>query len=367
MFRTARDWTAVVVLALLTGNRGFGQTPATLGMPALVPAPSPILATPQPAPVTQPTGSPAALPSFGPSYEPHNAAPAPLQQRPDCNPYEDNNGPLLKGDPLLDDKCDSPPGWFGATEADLVDTHIKNRLINQIGPDIIHLPTAQLDWTVAPRFEFGYRFGQDAGEIVFSYRFLNSTGAEGLANFDAAGNTAALHSRLDINVWDIDYGIWENSLLPWFEMKWRIGVQIGSNFFDSTATTALEDQRVANDFIGAGPHVGLDLRHTFAGTGLGIFSRIENSYLVGDARQTFAETFFTGPGAAGGGYLRVGAPDVVPWLGVQLGAEWTPPVNDHWCLSVGYTYERWWNYANVGNSASDMWSQGVFFRAEFRY
>src|SRR5207248_1661444 len=114
---------------------------------------------------------------------------------------EDNNGNLLKGDPLLD--C-SPwaagGGWFGALEVDAVGPAVKNRLNAPlvIGgvTTTVQLPSADLGWTAMPRVELGYRLGQAAGEFLIAYRGLHSTGSGTLAGFDAAGTAAPLSSRL---------------------------------------------------------------------------------------------------------------------------------------------------------------------------
>jgi hypothetical protein len=297
---------------------------------------------------------------------------APPAQAELCNPYEDRNGPLLVGNPFLDGKTSSPPGWFGAAEVDVVGTHIKNHLINSITTgsgfmDTVHLPTAPLDWTGSPRFELGYRFGQGAGDFVLSYRFLATSGRETLFDFDAAGNPGNLHSRLNINVWDIDYGNWENSLLPWGEMRWRIGARIASNFFDSQAVSPLLEQRTSNYFVGGGPHAGVDLRWCLSDTGLALVGRIEGAILCGSSHDSYEEVFFGGPGGPDGGASRFPHVQVVPVLNVQAAVEWVPLASGQLHVSAGYTYERWWDYAGTGGELSDMFTQGVFFRFEFRY
>jgi Legionella pneumophila major outer membrane protein precursor len=284
-----------------------------------------------------------------------------------CNPYEDNNGPLLKCNPCLDSPAWAPPGWFCALEADLVDPHIKNHLVGQVGNDTIHLPTAQLDWTVSPRFEAGYRFAEGAGELLLSYKFLVSTGTETLANFDSAGDPGNLHSRLNINAWDIDYASREYCLWPWCDMKWRAGVRLAGVFFDSTATSPLLEQHESNYFFGAGPHIGLDLRRFVKGTGIQLIGRVESAFLVGESHQSFDETVSAVGIPPVSGADRQTVELVAPWLGVQAGVGWTPPGLDQLTISAGYTFECWWDLADVSNSRGDITAQGVFFRAEFRY
>jgi hypothetical protein len=284
-----------------------------------------------------------------------------------CNPYEDCNGPLLEGDPLLDAPCWAPPGWFAALELDLVGTHIENRLKSTLtNGDFIHLPTADLAWTVAPRLEAGYRFAQGAGELLLAYKFLITAGSQPIPGFDAAGNTGDLHSHLNENVWDLDYGSREYSLLPNWDMKWRAGVRIAAVFFDSTATSPLLEQREVNNFVGAGPHIGLDLRRVIRCTGFELFGRLENAWMIGEIGQSYEEI----PVGGLAGTNRFQSATVVPTLSVQAGVGWTPPGNEHLFFAGGYTWEGWWGLADAGGLAGPfalIYTQGVFLRMEVRY
>jgi hypothetical protein len=354
----ARALAVAITLAVLAVNRpGRCAAQAVLGLPRPVEAPATVLPTPPPpAP---------AMPGHAANLPPAQLAPAPC-----CNPYEDHNGPTLRGDPLLDDKCDSPPGWFGAVELGIVGAHVRNRLVSDVaiagGTDTVHLPTADLDWTVSPRFEVGYRLPQAAGEFLLAYRFLVTSGSQDIPGFDAAGNAGALHSRLDLHAWDFDYANWENSLLPWCEMRWRVGARLAAVYFDSTAASPLLEQHTGNDFVGAGPHAGLDVRHDLGETGLAVFGRVEGAFLVGRSSQSFEEVLLPGPGAVGGA-TRALQTNAAPWLNLQVGAEWVPAGNERLRLSAGYTFERWWNFADVAGSRGDLTVQGVFLRGEIRY
>src|SRR5205085_2393829 len=96
---------------------------------------------------------------------PHCGAP------PGCAANEDDNGRLLKGDPLLDYSAwVSGPGWFGAVEIDPVGPWVTNRLAAPVPVGgvltTVRLPSAPLNWTVMPYAEAGYRFGQGAGSFL---------------------------------------------------------------------------------------------------------------------------------------------------------------------------------------------------------
>ncbi len=118
MVRKARGLLVVaLVLALgeLHPNAASAQAgPATaqvvLGLP---PGPISVSSLPPPAPV----------PGLLPSPEPG---------QPGGISFEDCNGPLLRGDPLLDRPEFPLPGWLLAVETGAMVPHIKNRLTAQV-------------------------------------------------------------------------------------------------------------------------------------------------------------------------------------------------------------------------------------------
>src|SRR6516164_3936047 len=127
MIGTARDLLIAIALAVLVVSNGYGQPAGPASAPAALPHPAPC------------------------SCEPSNTlpqlmlAPPGIAGPPACAPYEDDNGPLLKGSPFLDWPACAPPGCFGAIELDLVGPHIKNRLTGSVtvngATDQVHLPT----------------------------------------------------------------------------------------------------------------------------------------------------------------------------------------------------------------------------------
>jgi hypothetical protein len=289
----------------------------------------------------------------------------------DCSPHEDNNGDLLRCDPLLT-SCPAPPGWFGAVEVGVVAPAVRNNQVN--GPVTVggvttqvQLPTASLGWTVAPRFELGYRFGEGAGELVLSYKFLATSGDATIPGFDAAGDPGALHSRIDLETWDIDYADHDHGLIPEIELKWWIGIQVATAFFDSNVTSPLLDQQTSNYFYGVGPHFGVEARHDWQGSGMGVFGRVENSWLIGEVNQTYSQVLPGAPGGPVGATTDLHQSQIVPWLGAEAGVEYSPPSYQQLRFSVGYIFERWWNVAQAGTSLGDITSQGIVIRAEWRY
>jgi Legionella pneumophila major outer membrane protein precursor len=344
--------------------------PASLSQD-LPPGPTPIVPSSPPSqmpPAAAPNGAPAALPPATDS--PHG--PAPLLP-PTYAPYQDRNGPLLRGDPLIDRPFYPQPGWFATVELDVLAPHIKNRLIAPVTldgfePNTVHLPTAELDWVGSPRFEFGYRCAEGLGEILFSFRFLDSEGNDTISNFDLDGSDGFLKSRLSLDVLDIDYGSREYSLAPCWDMKWKVGIRLADVFFDSRADGYFLEQRTRNLFYGAGPHVGVDLWRSFSVPGLGLFCRVEAASLFGQVRQRFEESVLFDDGTLLGAETSVRHTQAVPVLDTQFGVSWTPAWHRHWSrFSTGYQFEQWWDLGQAGDSRAELTLQGIFFRAEFNF
>ena len=211
-----------------------------------------------------------------------------------------------------------------------------------------------------------------------SYRFLVSDGLErGQSDADGLLIHGRLRSRLDMNVIDLDYAHREYALGPAWDMKWRVGVRLANVFFDSRSAvhfsvpaagfSMFEDQRTSNSFFGAGPHVGLDLSRRLGTSGLAVFTRTEGALVVGRINQAFEDVFFFDDGFALGGAHSQHGTQAVPLLNVQAGLSWTPAGYSWLRLSTGYQYEHWWYLGQVGNSRAELWDQGVFFRAEYKY
>ena len=337
----------------------------------LPPAPVPVVpsnpsadgsAVPPPRPLP-PTGPVEAIPP--PGYPP------PVMQ-PYYAPYQDENGPLLRGDPLLDRPQSPPPGWFLALELDVLGPHIKNRLqapvtIDDLAPNIVHLPTAELDWTGSPRFELGYRLPAGLGEFLVSYRFLVTEGTDTLFGFDPEGGDASIKSHLNVNVVDFDYSSREYSLDPHWDMKWKVGVRLATVFFDSLAEGVFVEERTSNHFVGAGPHVGLDLWRSLDVPGLGFFGRLEAAAPIGQISQGFEETIMSDDGTVLGAATTVHRTQAVPTLTLQAGLSWTPRWHSRSRFAVGYEFERWWYIGDAGDSHAELTTQGIFFRGEFAY
>jgi hypothetical protein len=364
MVRTARDLVVTVALAALLAGRGLAQAPPPSplsGVPETFNAPLPPLILPPLTPATYHC-SVCLFPDS------RILPPAP----PACAPFEDRNGPLLCGDPLLDGYVYGPPGLIADLELPIVVPHLRNQLVAPVtvGPmtTSVHAPPAPLAWTVAPRFELGYRMPQGAGELLVSYRFLTTSGSDTQPTFDAAGNAALLRSRLDFNVVDLDYANHESSLIPDWDMKWWTGVRFANVFFDATAASPLLFERTSDNTFGVGPHGGLELQRCLGESGFSFFSRLDTAILFTQTRQHFGETLF----GEATGETRLSHTWVVPYLAVQLGAVWRPPQNERVSVALGYTFERWWEVGELLSafpvgSKGELTVQGVYLRFAWSY
>jgi hypothetical protein len=292
---------------------------------------------------------------------------------PPACPYEDCNGRLLVGDPLLDSPAGGGLGWFGNVEVAVVGPHVKNRAINALdlglgaGPQPIHLPTAELDWTAAPRFEVGYRLGQGFGAVLLSYRFLTTDGSATLPGFDVGG--AMLNSRLDLNEVDLDYASREFTVAPQLDMNWRIGLRYGNIFFDSKAQGIFLEERTSVSFWGLGPHAVLELGwHCHEMPQFALYNRCEGAICLGRIMENFEQTVGLGAGPLVGAALHTEEDQAVQILHEQVGVSYTPDWAERQLRFVtGYDFEAWWSIGPRTHAHSAFTGNGVFVRAEYSY
>jgi len=361
MYQQARRHALAWFLTLALANLGFGQTTPVAPSVQAAPAPQPWHADP-----VGPAAS--VLPTAGCATGP--AA---------CALYEDRNGPLLIGNRLLDD-CPGTPGGIAGVDLAYVVPHITNHLTNSITlangvTDLVHLPTADLDVRLMPRVELGYRWGQASGELILAFRFLTAQGNQTISGLDlplfAPAGGAALKSRLDQQVLDLDYGSYEPSLGPLWDMKWRAGVRFVNCYADSQAANALLTQQTTNRFWGVGPHAALDLRRWVGGSNLALFGRVETSVPIGRAEQKYSETATAADGTVAAGQARLQQNMPIVMLAFQAGVSWCPGRGDRFRMTAGYTLEHWWYLGSIGVGAGspreELSIQGGFLRAEWNY
>jgi hypothetical protein len=262
------------------------------------------------------------------------------------------------------------PGLFGAVEISALAPHFANHLVGAVPiggiTDVIHTPPTDLGWTGSPRFELGYRLPDNRGEFLVSYRTVVADNNGVQPGFDVSGD-ALLRSRLNFNDVDLDYG-WRlvGPGSPW-DVAWRAGVRVAAVYYDALAVGQVVEQRSTNNFVGAGPHGGLDVWRRIDGTGLSVFGRLEAAVVIGNISQSFQEEVNIPGGPLVGGASRVNQVQGVPVLSFQLGLGFTPQDHDHLRLAAGYQFERWWYIGAANGSEGELTTQGLFFRAEFNY
>jgi hypothetical protein len=278
----------------------------------------------------------------------------------------------LPGGPPLIFRPEQKPGFFGAFELGLVGPSIHGQLSAPVKvggvTKTVSLPFADLDWTGSPRVELGYRFPDNIGSIVASYRSVVSEGSDHLHGFSPFGN-AFLSSRLNLNAVDVMYASPDLPLDPLWDLRWNAGVRIGAVYYDSEATGATRSQQTSNNFVGAGPRFGLDARrHLEALPGFSLFGRVETGLLIGGDTQSFEEVRYVGGKPFLGGATRYTDTQAAPMFGLQLGLSYAPANDPNWFrFTFGYQFEQWWNVGSAGSSSGDILFQGLFFRGEFRY
>jgi Legionella pneumophila major outer membrane protein precursor len=291
-------------------------------------------------------------------------------------------GPYFEDDPRLDPPILPLPGWFADVETEIAVAHVKNKLVNTVpvggaAPNTVALPSAELDWTVAPRFELGYRLPSGFGAFALAYRFLTTEGTQGTVGADGP---ASLHSRLELNEVDFDYVSREFSLWPLWEMQWRFGGRLTELFFDSRADepfaeaaagSGIFESRVANGYVGFGPHWGVQLVRQLDASGFSLVGAVDGACLLGRLRQGFFEASTT-PGPTGLpllGETRTATSQAVPMLNTQAGIGWKPPAYPQLQFFLGYEYEYWWNVGrdSLTTSRGELSDQGVYLRAQFNF
>jgi hypothetical protein len=306
--------------------------------------------------------------------------PAPAVQGYGC---PDMECPYFEQDSLLDPYCLPHPGWLFDVEMDLLKTHVESNVGNTYTPmpGIVFVPMASLNWTVSPRFEFGYRLPSGFGEVDVSYRFLVTEGVGTLPLGGAASPDAAatLRSHFSMNVGDVDYSATETSLGANWLMKWRIGMRFAGGSFDSQAVepvgaaaagSGIFQRSIEADFWGIGPHAALELKSRRNPWGLGWVGRLDGGLLFGQVEQKFVQV------STGGVGTEIDYPNdqQVPILSGFLGLDWRPPSRPNLDILLGSTAEYWWNVGRLsdpdiynGDSAGEMGAYGVSLRLEYNF
>ncbi len=379
---------------VLSAPRLLAQTadsPATTGVAAM---PEPEFLKTFPRPPDQPASLLAPAPHLGPP-------PPNLEQ------------PYFQTDPLLDPPALGLPGWFGDVDLGILKPHLVNQLrlpvtlpptsppltgnvpgippgvITSAGQNFLSPPIASspasvtvgvnpshLNWTVSPRFEFGYRLPSGFGGIAVSYRFLNAQGSEVMFGPDGP---ATHTSRLDYNIGDLDWVSHEYT--PWglWQLRWRLGLRYFNAYFDSQANepfaeaaagSRIANQRTTNSVWTLGPHAGVDVRRPLNFWGLGLLGFVDVSEGWGRVRQNYFVTVTSGTnGLPQSAQESISTSDAVPIFLGRLGLTWQPPNYANLHLFAGYQLDYFWNTGRMGNFTTFgyFFDSGILLRGEWNF
>jgi hypothetical protein len=236
-------------------------------------------------------------------------------------------------------------------------------VVTQVQP-----PSTALDWTGVPVLEVGYRFGEGIGALAATYRNVTSEGTGIAPAFDAAGD-ATVRTRLNLNSLDLDYLSTELQFAQYWDLQWRLGARLAFAYFDSQATGAILAESGSSNFVGAGPHFGLEVRRSLEfAPGLAAFARLEGAVVLGTVSQHFEESVSAGGVVVTSGDSRISGGRSVPVLSFETGLSYTPAHYAPWFrFAFGYELDHWWGLGDLQGSRGDLTVQGLFFRGEFRF
>jgi hypothetical protein len=358
------------LLAALAGLAFGTYQPARSQAPALGP--------PVPAPAPPPGQWVPAQDEFPRlTYEPEPPPPAPPPVAPP--------GPIVPDVPFADPGAEGwgpygppsgVPALFWGVDLAFLAPAVKDRVAATVtfdhGPTrTFALPFTELGWTISPRFEVGYRLPDALGFFAFNYRFLSADGSEMLSN---RSGDFLLQSRLDLNVFDFDYGVAPIRFAPRWVLLPRVGLRMADVFFDSRLTGDGLSQQIGNNYFGAGPHVRAEVqRHLFI-PGLALFGQIDGAFLVGQIRQHFREQAQIRGASFDTDYL-FRQTQSVPVLGLQAGMLYTPDAWQRVHFRFGYQFERYFEVGRIMDSfpgATDtsngqVTAQGLFLNCRVDY
>src|SRR5262249_52938909 len=125
--------------------------------------------------------------------------------------------------------------------------------------------------------------------------------------------------------------------------------------------------RASNHFLGAGPHVSLEVWRHLGCSPLAVYVKVEGSGMLGQIGQNFEEVF-TVPGMEVGAASHFSKTNGVPTTDFQAGVSWSPTRAPAFRVTGGYQLESWWFMADTdAQSRGDLQVQGFFFRGEWNY
>jgi hypothetical protein len=307
-------------------------------------------------------------------------------------PPPDLERPYFQLDPILDPPQFPQPGWFFNVQFDVIHPHIERRLSNNVGSGFdtvttssgkmvnVALPGPKLNWTVAPRFEVGYRLPSGFGAFSIAERFFSTSGMGTIIGPNGPGRESG---RLGTSYTDFDYTSHEYTPLANWSMMWRLGLRLAYDDIRSQFTGPLDAAAAGNgvrsalqdsNFRGLGPHYGVMLNRRIAQTGFSLVGKIDNGNAFSRQTQVFGASTTTPTGQLSHGGFASRYWQMVSILNFQVGLGWQPPNHPNVRLYVGYVYEAWFNTEENSNASGGLGAgrgmftdQGVVLQAGFNY
>jgi hypothetical protein len=320
-----------------------------------------------------------------------------------------------------------PPAWFVVAEVGVVKPSFTRLGTTPDGEANTFLGLTRsfdLDWTVLPALEIGYRCACGAA-LQVSYRYLSATGNQQTSVGNAGsvypsifapgpvGTSDAFdpnvplqrgaHAHLEENWLDLDYvSVTRSDSAAWW--RWSLGVRLASlrSDFQTRDDFSLQMSSIAGSptnpvsipftvqqhatdttFAGGG-HVALEGGWQLGETGLALVGKVDGGIMAATNRQSLdvgaiaavadpvtGAPVTTMPDVTG----RVRGPGVIPTVNVQAGLGWSTSWGAAcFSLTLGYELERWWFTATGRNAAQnalfthiDSLSHGPFVRGGLDY
>jgi hypothetical protein len=268
------------------------------------------------------------------------------------------------------------PGFYVDTEIAFLFPNLKFNVKNDIPLPItqwmLNVPSVDLNTTVSPTFELGYRLPEEGGCFALGYSFWAT---DGTGTPSIAGEPYQVRTRAALNEVYFDYGS-AFELAPRYLLNWRLGAKITDVFFDSRATASIQNwtQQASSDFFGAGPHARLDLERQIGYIpGLALFGRVDGSVLFGRVKQRYRlEAPMTGIIDT----ATARDDQAVPTLNLQAGLSYQPRGIPGLKITLGYEYEKFFSVGDLNevqgtgldsNSRGSLWTHGAFLRGQLDF
>lgn len=287
------------------------------------------------------------------------------------------------------------PGWVGSVDVSIVQPYIGSKissgaLLDGTFPgNPVTLPIGAMNFIGAPRVELGYRWPDGLGELRTSFQLINSSGNRMIPDL-APGATRALASRLQMNVFDLDYCFSEFNLgdipvispivqIPgWLGlrrpptiyqndplvMRMRFGARAASMFFDAQATgVQILNERMMSNFAGAGLHVAVEATKAMPWRPLSMYGKLDFGGILGPVRQRFLRTDALGNSAE----ANVHTSDGAPTFGLEWGLQFVPANFSNFRGALAYQYGQWWQFADTRDSTAIFQTNGVVLSGQWGF